>query len=123
MRQTPPPHQPSAHQRGLGRAHRSQRSSLLARMTDGSPCPCDDTCGQACPCRPHRAATGHGLPRYRDPRRNVDGMPLEADHTLARSQGGTRADRLLLATCNRSRQDGTRTLTIEPEHNVNSRRW
>jgi hypothetical protein len=45
---------------------------------------------------------------YRDPSRNVDGLTLEADHTLARSQGGTRADRLLLATCNRSRGDGTR---------------
>lgn len=45
---------------------------------------------------------------YRDPARNPDGMPLEADHTVARSQGGRRADRLLLATCNRSRGDGTR---------------
>ncbi|NUR09343.1 MAG: hypothetical protein HOQ45_20360 [Nocardioidaceae bacterium] len=48
---------------------------------------------------------------YRDPARNPDGMPLEADHTQARSQGGRRADRLLLATCNRSRGDGTRTVT------------
>lgn len=45
---------------------------------------------------------------YRDPALNVDGMSLEADHTQARSQGGTKADRLLLATCNRSRGDGTR---------------
>lgn len=45
---------------------------------------------------------------YRTPERNPDRMPLEADHTLARSLGGTRADRLLLATCNRSRGNGTR---------------
>lgn len=45
---------------------------------------------------------------YRDADRNADAMPLEADHTQARSQGGTVADRLLLATCNRSRGDGTR---------------
>lgn len=109
------------HQRGLGRAHRNVRTRLLDRHVDGSPCPCDNTCGPACPCRPHRQATGHGLPRYRDPRRNVDGRPLEADHTLSRSRGGRRADRLLLAVCNRSRQAGTRVR--EPEHDVNSRRW
>ncbi len=45
---------------------------------------------------------------YRDPDMNADGMPLEADHTIARSLGGTKADRLLLGTCNRSRGDGTR---------------
>ena len=45
---------------------------------------------------------------YRDPMLNPDGLPLEADHTIARSQGGVLADRLLLATCNRSRGDGTR---------------
>ncbi len=45
---------------------------------------------------------------HRDPSSNVDGAPLEADHTLSRSQGGTRADRLLLRICNRSRGDGTR---------------
>ena len=51
---------------------------------------------------------------YRDPARNYDGMPLEADHEQARSQGGTRATRLLLATCNRSRGDGTRFATSGP---------
>lgn len=45
---------------------------------------------------------------YRHAALNVDGMAVEADHTQARSQGGTKADRLLLATCNRSRGDGTR---------------
>lgn len=45
---------------------------------------------------------------YRNPQLNVDRMPLEADHTIARSLGGTTADRLMLATCNRSRGNGTR---------------
>jgi hypothetical protein len=48
---------------------------------------------------------------YRTPGLNADGMPLEADHTLARSLGGTKADRLMLATCNRSRGDGQRPIT------------
>lgn len=91
----------------LGRPHRRQRDRLLAAHIDGTPCPCiaDDDCGPACPCR----RAGHGMPMYRDPYLNVDGAPLEADHTLARSQGGMRADRLLLRTCNRSRGDGTRS--------------
>jgi hypothetical protein len=45
---------------------------------------------------------------YRDPYRNPDGAPLEADHSQARALGGTLADRLMLSTCNRSRGDGTR---------------
>lgn len=46
---------------------------------------------------------------WRDPASNVDLMPLEADHgALARSLGGGKADRLLIATCNRSRGNGTR---------------
>lgn len=95
--------------KGLGWAHQQQRTRLLARHRDGTPCPCLtlDDCGPACPCR----AAGEGLPMYRDPARNPDRMPLEADHTIARTQGGTRADRLILATCNRSRQDGTRVAT------------
>jgi 5-methylcytosine-specific restriction endonuclease McrA len=44
---------------------------------------------------------------YRTATLNPDGRPLEADHTTPRSQGGRRADRLLLAVCNRSRGDGT----------------
>ena len=44
----------------------------------------------------------------RDPARNRDGKPLEADHSQARSKGGTKADRLLCSTCNRSRQAGDR---------------
>jgi len=50
---------------------------------------------------------------YRDPYRNPDGQPLEADHSNARSLGGTLADRLMLATCNRSRGNGTRFTKYE----------
>ena len=50
---------------------------------------------------------------YLDAARNPDRMPLEADHTQARSQGGTKADRLLLATCNRSRGAGTRVAVTQ----------
>src|SRR3954449_12809720 len=49
-----------------------------------------------------------GETMYRNPNLNVDGVPLEADHTLARAHGGKHADRLLLRACNRSRGDGTR---------------
>ena len=98
--------QKTTSQRGLGWSHQQQRRRLLAQHKDGTRCPCllDDTCGDGCLCRP----AGRGLPMYRDAASNPDGMPLEADHTLARSQGGTKADRLLLATCNRSRGAGTR---------------
>lgn len=109
------------HQRGLGWDHRRNRERLLARHRDGDLCPCLDLddCGPSCPCRPH----GRGLPMYRDAASNVDGMPLEADHTEARSQGGLKADRLLLAICNRSRgaglrrADGTDYEVPEPDEN------
>lgn len=92
-------------QRGLGWTHQKRREQLLRNHTDGTPCPCQPGCGPGCICR-----GTNGLPMYRDPARNPDRMPLEADHTLARSLGGTTADRLLLATCNRSRGDGTRNV-------------
>lgn len=96
-------------EKGLGWPHQKDRARALARHHDGTPCPCLDLndCGPACPCRPH----GRGLPMYLDPALNPDALPLELDHTLARSQGGTRGDRLMLATCNRSRGDGTRATT------------
>jgi hypothetical protein len=96
-------------ERGLGWDHQRTKRRLLAAHIDGSPCPCLDTgdCGPACPCR----AAGHALPMYREPTLNPDGRPLEADHTLARAHGGTRADRLLLSTCNRSRGVGHHTDT------------
>lgn len=60
---------------------------------------------------------------YSRPERNADRMPLEADHTVARSLGGVRADRLLLATCNRSRGNGTRDSQRPDTPTVTSRRW
>jgi hypothetical protein len=58
---------------------------------------------------------------YRDPARNPDGLPLHADHETARAHGGKQADRLLLATCNMSRGDGTRTPAFALL--VTSREW
>lgn len=76
--------------RGLGWQHQRTRAQLLAQHTDGTPC---WWCGR---------------PMFKQPERNWDTAPLEADHTLSRSQGGTRADRLLHSVCNRQRQDGSR---------------
>ncbi len=73
----------STTQRGLGHDHQKQRERLLARLVDGTPC---EWCNQ---------------PMTRE-------MELDADHRLARSRGGRRADRLLHASCNRSRGAGER---------------
>lgn len=76
--------------RGLGWHHQQTRTRLLNRHRNGTPCWwCD-------------------RPMYRQPDDNFDHAPLEADHTIARSQGGRTADRLLHMTCNRERGDGTR---------------
>jgi hypothetical protein len=69
--------------RGLGYDHQKQRERLLARLKDGDLC---EWCGQ---------------PMTRE-------MELDADHRLARSKGGKRADRLLHASCNRTRGAGDR---------------
>lgn len=48
---------------------------------------------------------------WRDPDRNPDGAPLEADHSRSRANHGTtgnHADRLLHMRCNRERGDGSR---------------
>lgn len=71
-------------QRGLGAEHQARRKWLLDNHVDGSLCV---RCGQ---------------PMWKDEQQ------LDADHTVPRSQGGTKADRLLHASCNRSRGDGTR---------------
>lgn len=42
----------------------------------------------------------------KDPAGNWDTKPLAADHTLARANGGTMADRLLHSTCNAQRGAG-----------------
>lgn len=75
-------------EKGLGWRHQKERERLLRALVDGSPC---YWCTH---------------PLHREPGRNWDGHPLEADHSHARSQGGTVADRLLHKWCNASRQDG-----------------
>lgn len=45
---------------------------------------------------------------FRDILRNWDKRKLQGDHSHARTHGGTRTDRLLHATCNEQRGDGTR---------------
>lgn len=79
-------------QRGVGWHHTQVRNALLARHADGSLC----------------WWCGRGM--YRDPAKNWDRKPLEADHTLPRSKGNTHgaADRLLCSTCNRQRGNGDR---------------
>lgn len=45
---------------------------------------------------------------YVDKAKNHDGQALHADHTIARSNGGKLADRLLHGSCNASRGNGSR---------------
>jgi hypothetical protein len=45
---------------------------------------------------------------HAEPQHNWDREPLHADHTTARSKGGKHAERLLHATCNRQRGNGSR---------------
>lgn len=89
--------------RGLGWNHQQNAARLHRTHTDGTPC---WWCGK---------------PMYRDPQRNWDHHTLAADHTIARAHGGTRADRLLHATCNKQRGDGHHdhqrpALTQHPHH-------
>lgn len=69
--------------RGLGWKHQQRREYLLRAHRDGTPC---WWCGE---------------PMYRS-------QALDADHGEARVNGGTVATRLLHASCNRSRKDGSR---------------
>jgi len=113
---------PTTTERGLGWQHQKQRARLLRAHIDGTPCPCDVVeCGPACLCR---GPAGH-LPMYKDADRNPDAKPLEADHSVARSLGGKVADRLMLATCNNSRGNGTRKalVTGTMTKTVTSRAW
>ncbi|UVK59019.1 HNH endonuclease [Gordonia phage KappaFarmDelta] len=88
---------PNPEQRGLGHAHKQQVKHLKTRHVDGTPC---WWCGK---------------PMYLDRTRNPDYNPtspdpasgsLAGDHTLARTHGGTLADRLLHGRCNKQRGDG-----------------
>lgn len=85
-------------ERGYGWKHQQQRERLLRRHRDGAPC---SHCGK---------------PMYRDPARNFDGAPLEAQHAdaLANHEDKQRAplaSELMHRFCNRSLGDGTRAVT------------
>jgi len=77
-------------ERGYGTQHQKQRRILLARHTDGTPCP---ECGK---------------PMYKTASKNFDKAALEADHgpgsalKYADNKQTTKATRLLHRTCNRS---------------------
>lgn len=76
-------------QRGYGWKHQKVRQRLLRQHTDGTHCP------------------GCHHPMYRNPNRNHDHRPLEADHTKdLKHHGPGDADRLLCSTCNRRRGAG-----------------
>lgn len=80
-------------QQGRGWAHDKTRARLIHSHTDGTPC---WWCGK---------------PMYKDPKLNWDQRALHADHSRALGQYGAHnnlADRLLHATCNQQRGDGTR---------------
>lgn len=75
--------------RGLGWRHQQAVAALFRKLTDGTLCWwCD-------------------LPMFRDKLRNWDMRTLAGDHTIPRARGGSLADRLLHATCNEQRGDGT----------------
>ena len=75
------PSKPSSSQRGYDYKHQTRRKQLLYNHVDGTPC---DYCGR---------------PMYRDPERNFDGAPLNADHA---DMDKTRlASRLLHDRCNK----------------------
>lgn len=80
-------------QKGLGWAHQKQRERLLSQHVDGTCCWwCD-------------------RPMYEARELNWDREALAADHSLARVNGGTKADRLLHGKCNKARGDGSRDHT------------
>lgn len=89
------PRKKSRQERGYDRRHERQRARLMHQLKDGSPCP---HCGK---------------PRFKDPGRNFDGAPLEANHSdplanYADKRTAPLADELLHRFCNRSLGDYSR---------------
>ncbi|OBK61226.1 hypothetical protein A5656_12115 [Mycobacterium gordonae] len=76
--------------RGLGWAHQQQVAALLRALVDGTLC------------------WWCALPMFRNKLRNWDQRTLAGDHEVPRTRGGHKANRLLHATCNEQRGDGTR---------------
>ncbi|NDK91047.1 hypothetical protein GYA93_15860 [Gordonia desulfuricans] len=90
-------------QRGLGWRHQRDRERLLRNHVDGTPC---WWCGE---------------PMHRT-------QALDADHSNPRDKGGTKADRLLHAPCNRARGNGDRdhlrpALTGTPTERDDRAQW
>jgi len=85
-------HALSSRERGYGAEHRKRRAALLRALTDGDPCA---ECHQ---------------PMYHS-------QQLHADHVVATSLGGTRADRLLHAACNIRRGNGLHNDTTKHKEN------
>lgn len=77
-------------ERGLGWEHQKNAERLLRNHIDGTPC---WWCAE---------------PMYRDAEQNFDGKTLNADHSVARAHGGTKADQLLHDKCNKARGKGDR---------------
>ena len=77
--------------RGLGWRHQQQVANLFRQLVDGTLC------------------WWCGLPMFHDTIRNWDRRKLAGDHSRARSVAGPHslADRLLHATCNERRGDGS----------------
>lgn len=75
---------------GLGWEHQQNRTRLLQRHRDGTKC---WWCNR---------------PMFKAKKANFDRQALDADHSKARANGGTKADRLLHGSCNRSRGKGDR---------------
>jgi hypothetical protein len=105
-KKTPAKSKTSSAARGLGYEHRRNRERMLRNHIDGKSCRCGvgTDCGPGCICR----RAGYALPTYRNPALNPDGLPLTADPSIARSRGGLKADRLVLAAYNRCRGAGDR---------------
>lgn len=95
-------------QKGRGSIHKKTRKRLMHLHHDGALC---WWCGK---------------PMYRDAKLNWDQRPLHADHSRALGQYGARnnlADRLLHATCNQQRGDGTRDNTRPALHRTEPFIW
>ena len=82
-------------QRGYGYSHQQTRKQLLYNHTDGSEC---EYCGQ---------------PMYKDPARNFDHKPLNADHL--ETDKTRRAGRLLHDQCNKKMNTAGRWVKHGPE--------
>lgn len=85
-------------QKGLGWDHQQNRKRLLKALVDGTPC---EYCGR---------------PMFKT-------QELDADHELARNHGGRKANRLLHASCNRRRKDGSNDAPTLEKARIDRAKW